>query len=133
MPEVEDVRNREIETVARALEPHMNGGPMTLKRAANSAIAAHDAARRSQGEDHEDPEARDRKRLYGFDPVAPSPERNTEKLVEALRSLIWLKDRPDHDSIDKEVKDRAWAVARRALAEYSSTTGDKGQKPAERG
>src|SRR6185436_13585462 len=40
-------RNHEIETVARALEPHMNGGPMTLKRAANSAITALDAVRRS--------------------------------------------------------------------------------------
>ena len=51
MSEGGEARNREIETVARALEPHMNGGPMTLKRAANSAITALDAVRRSpQGE-----------------------------------------------------------------------------------
>jgi len=51
-----ETRNHEaeVETVARALEPHMSGGPMTLKRASNAAIAALDAVRRPpQGEDHE--------------------------------------------------------------------------------
>ena len=57
---------------------------------------------------------------------SPSPERNTEKLVEALREIRqWCSD--GKDAIQpRNVLGQIAAVADEALAEFSSTTKEKG-------
>jgi len=54
--------------------------------------------------------------------VQLAPERDTEKLVGALRRLVELKDHPEHDNISPIVKREAWDAARKALAEFSDAS-----------
>jgi hypothetical protein len=75
----------------------------------------------AQGEDHEILSKACAEGTCGCRP--PSPERNTEKLVEALREIERLGDT---DGPAAPLLVRAGDLAREALAEFSSTTKEQG-------